>query len=74
MCQLQCDKKAYSTLHTPGFFATCEIVLFSETVTFDTAIEKCKNFNIGMATAQQGMIFHFFLYFSGKIWLLKLLA
>lgn len=39
-----------------GFFATCEIVLFSETVTFDTAIEKCKNFNIGMATAQQGYL------------------
>jgi len=39
-----------------GFFATCQIVLFSELVDFDTAIERCRNFKIGMATAQEGFL------------------
>lgn len=36
-----------------GVFPTCQIVLFSELVDFDTADNKCKNFNIG-AGAEEG--------------------
>jgi len=37
-----------------GVLATCNIVLFSELVDFDTADQNCKNFNIGSGRGEAG--------------------
>lgn len=37
-----------------GVFPTCQLVLFSEMVDYDTAEKNCQNFDIGMGGAQKG--------------------
>jgi len=39
-----------------GFFASCQIVLFSKPVGFDEAIEECSNFDLGMGKNQEGYL------------------
>ncbi|XP_063692382.1 C-type mannose receptor 2-like [Bolinopsis microptera] len=49
--QLHGLKNLLTNLHS-GVFTTCQLVLFSEMVDYDTAEKNCQNFNIGMGDVQ----------------------